>query len=63
MEENTQQPAAQQQPAVQPLEQAPAAKPEKKGEEEFSIAWHLKVLAVIYVVLGIFYVILKLTLK
>lgn len=56
MEQNIQQPAAQ--PAAPQQE-----KPAKKGEEEFSIAWHLKVLAVIYVVLGIFYVILKLTLK
>lgn len=54
MEENVQQP-----PAVQ----AQPVKSEKKGEEEFSIAWHLKVLMVIYVVLGIFYLILKLTLK
>jgi hypothetical protein len=60
MEENIQQQPVQQQ-AIQP--QVQQAKPEKKGGEEFSIAWHLKVLAVIYVVLGIFYLILKFTLK
>lgn len=29
--------------------------------EEFSVKWHLKVLAVIYGALGIFYIILRLT--
>jgi hypothetical protein len=57
---------------VNPQETAPLAQPEepkekqpekKKGAEEFSVAWHLKVLAVIYVILGILYVILKFTLK
>lgn len=58
MEQNIQQPAPQPaQPQPQPEKQS------KKGEEEFSIAWHLKVLAVIYVALGIFWVVLKLTLK
>ena len=66
MEENiqqSQQPAPQpvQQPVVQPAPQQ--AKPEKKGEEEFSIGWHLKVLAAIYAVLFVFYLILKFTLK
>ncbi len=34
-----------------------------KGEkpEEFSVKWHLKALAVIYGALGIFYIILRLT--
>ncbi len=36
---------------------------EKKKDEEFSIKWHLKVLAVIYVILGILYIILKIYLK
>jgi hypothetical protein len=48
-------------------QQTPPAQPEtavkKKKTEEFSIAWHLKALAVIYVILAVFYVILKLTLK
>jgi hypothetical protein len=58
MEENILQPQpVQPQPAPQP------AKPEKKADDEFSIAWHLKVLAGIYVVLGIFFIILKVTLK
>jgi len=35
----------------------------KKGSEEFSLAWHMKVLAVIYVILGILYVVLRFTLK
>lgn len=35
----------------------------KKGDEEFSIAWHLKVLMVIYIILGILWVVLKFTLK
>ena len=61
-----------QQPPVQPVETAagerqnpaPAPQqPEKKKDEEFSLAWHLKTLAVIYAVLGVFYIILRLTLK
>jgi hypothetical protein len=36
---------------------------EKKKEEEFSFVWHMKVLAVIYVILGILYAVLKFTLK
>jgi len=36
---------------------------EKKKEKEFSVRWHLKVLAIIYAVLFIFYLILKITLK
>jgi len=60
MEEITQ---PQQQPAQPAAPQAQPEKAGKKGEEEFSIAWHLKVLAVIYVILGIFYLILKFTLK
>lgn len=58
MEQDTQQPL--QQPAQPQQEQA---RPERKGEEEFSIAWNLKILAVIYVILGVFYLILKVTLK
>lgn len=51
-----------------PEAQLPDAKetkqPEKKkADEEFSIAWNIKVLAVIYIVLGILYVVLKFTLK
>ena len=50
------------QPAAQPA--AAEKQPEKKKpDEEFSIAWHMKVLAVIYVILGILYVVLKFTLK
>ncbi len=50
------------QPAQQPENrEKPAEK--KKGGEEFSIVWHIKVLAVIYVILGILYVVLKFTLK
>jgi hypothetical protein len=55
MDQNTQQ-----QPAAVPQQ---PVKTEKQHDEEFSLAWHLKVLAVIYVVLGIFYVILKIALK
>ncbi len=36
---------------------------EKKKDEEFSIKWHLKVLAIIYVILGILYIILRIYLK
>ena len=47
--------------------QQPAAQekqPEKKSNDgEFSVAWHLKALAVIYVILGILYIVLKVTLK
>ncbi len=35
----------------------------KDNIEEFSIKWHLKVLTTIYVVLAVFYLILKFTLK
>jgi hypothetical protein len=35
----------------------------KKKDAEFSIAWHLKILAIIYVLLGALYLVLKLTLK
>jgi len=35
----------------------------KKKADEFSLEWHLKALAVIYVILGVFYVVLKVTLK
>jgi hypothetical protein len=50
-----------QQPAGQPLTQA--VKPEKKEDEEFSFAWNMKALAVIYVLLGILYFIIKFTIK
>lgn len=44
--------------------QAPADEPKKeKKDAEFSAAWHLKVLAVIYAVLAVFYVLLKIFLK
>jgi hypothetical protein len=49
-------------PQQQPAAQAPAEKPARRSEE-FSFAWHMKVLAVIYVILGILYLVLKLTLK
>lgn len=49
-----------QQPQVPPVQ--PQAAPEKK-EEEFSVRWHLKTLAVIYVILGVFYILLKIFLK
>ncbi|MGD0566290.1 MAG: hypothetical protein ABSA34_03040 [Candidatus Goldiibacteriota bacterium] len=39
-----------------------SAAPKKKAPE-FSITWHLKVLAVIYVILGVLYLVLKVTLK
>ncbi|MEI7542914.1 MAG: hypothetical protein WCJ94_06660 [bacterium] len=51
-------------PKVQPQdiasEQLPA---KKKSAEEFSLQWYMKMLAIIYVLLGILYIILKLTLK
>ncbi len=47
---------------TQPQAPAPEVKA-KKADAEFSMAWHLKVLAVIYVILGILYVVLKFTLK
>jgi len=58
MENNaTQQPAQPQQPLpAAPLQQ-------KKVDAEFSMKWHLKVLAVIYAVLGVFYIMLKIFLK
>jgi hypothetical protein len=49
-------------PAPAPAPEA-RAKPEKKADEEFSLAWHIKVLAVIYACLAVFYVILKIALK
>ena len=42
---------------------APEVKPEKKSGEEFSLAWHVRILAVIYVALFVLYIVLKLTLK
>jgi len=64
MEENNME---NQEPEVLPV---PGAEPEPqeaketgKKDEEFSLKWHLKVLAVIYVILGIFYIILKIFLK
>jgi|YelNatPaOPRAMG01_1025707.scaffolds.fasta_scaffold04432_10 hypothetical protein len=40
-------------------------KPVEKKEkiEEFSLKWHIKVLTVIYVILAVFYLVLKFTLK
>ncbi len=44
--------------------QAQAAEPKKeKKDAEFSAAWHLKVLAVIYAALAVFYILLKIFLK
>ncbi|HPI03086.1 MAG TPA: hypothetical protein PLB12_10515 [Candidatus Goldiibacteriota bacterium] len=44
--------------------QAQAGEPKKeKKDAEFSVAWHLKVLAVIYAALAVFYVLLKIFLK
>ncbi len=60
------------QPAAQPQQQAAnnaagaaeQTRPkETKKVEEFSLMWHLRVLGVIYLVLIVFYVILKVTLK
>ncbi len=42
--------------------EVPAEKKKKKSDE-FSLEWHLKVLAVIYIILGIFYILLKVFLK
>ena len=42
---------------------APEATAQKPPVDEFSMAWHLKTLAIIYVCLGIFYVLLKIFLK
>lgn len=36
---------------------------EKKKSEEFTLQWYIKVLAIIYVVLGILYVFLRIFLK
>ena len=35
----------------------------KENIEEFSLKWHLKVLTVIYIILAVFYLILRFTLK
>ncbi|MCX8093668.1 MAG: hypothetical protein N3E50_05825 [Candidatus Goldbacteria bacterium] len=35
----------------------------KETIEEFSLKWHIKVLSVIYIILAIFYLILKIFLK
>ena len=61
-EENREQEAAQEQDA-QAAAPEPAAEQEKKQPGEFSAAWHLKTLAVIYVCLGVFYILLKIFLK
>lgn len=49
-------------PAAAPAAEA-QSRPEKKADEEFSLAWHIKVLAVIYACLAVFYIILKVALK
>lgn len=35
----------------------------KEIMEEFSMKWHLKILTIIYIILAVFYLILKFTLK
>ncbi|PKL92499.1 MAG: hypothetical protein CVV21_01720 [Candidatus Goldiibacteriota bacterium HGW-Goldbacteria-1] len=50
-------------PAPAEPKQAPVEPKKEKKEAEFSVAWHLKVLAVIYVLLAVFYIILKIVLK
>jgi hypothetical protein len=50
------------------MENSPAGmqetkEPAKKNDAEFSLNWHLKVLAVIYACLAVFYVLLKIFLK
>lgn len=35
----------------------------KDNKDEFSLKWHLKVLTIIYIVLAVFYLILRFTLK
>jgi len=57
MEDNVKQEAA------ASAQNKPAEPKKEKKEAEFSAAWHLKVLAVIYVLLAVFYVILKIVLK
>jgi|GEM_PF-1066349 hypothetical protein len=49
--------AQQQQPQTENIREP------KKKDAEFSIAWHLKILAIIYVLLGALYLVLKFTLK
>jgi hypothetical protein len=51
------------QEAAASAQNKPAEPKKEKKEAEFSAAWHLKVLAVIYVLLAVFYVILKIVLK
>lgn len=50
------------------MENSPAGaqeikEPVKKNDAEFSLNWHLKVLAVIYACLAVFYLLLKVFLK
>ena len=47
---------------IQAERQEPKETPVKK-EEEFSLSWHIKVLAVIYAGLAVLYVLLKIFLK
>jgi hypothetical protein len=57
-------PANQQQATANALNAAEQTKQKEiKKVEEFSLMWHLRVLGVIYLVLIVFYVILKVTLK
>jgi hypothetical protein len=57
--ENTDQTGQQAAAAQQPEN----VKEPKQKEKEFSIAWNLKILAVIYVILGVLYLVIKFTLK
>ena len=60
--ENELTPQAAPQPSAQPVKNE--KNPEKKkGDEEFSVVWHIKVLMVIYLILGALYLVLKFTLR
>ncbi len=69
MTENIQQQNINQQPGqpgdIQQSKQQPVIQEQKqkKKDEEFSLKWHLKILAVIYILLGILYIILRIYLK
>ena len=62
MDNNTVPQQGQQLSQPQGQEKQPVEQP-KKGNGEFSLGWHLKVLAVIYAVLLVLYIILTVTLK
>lgn len=63
MNENIQNQQVNQQITDTQVNQQPAKPVLKKKDEEFSLKWHLKVLAIIYVILGILYIILRVYLK